>query len=60
MIDREYPVVGSENIQTSGKDEPEPSLGGAQALLFDPIGNPDHECVGEEGIAQTLYGISHK
>ena len=60
MIDREYPVVGSENIQTAGKDKPEPSLGGAEALLFDPICNPYHKCVGEEGIAKTLDRISDK
>ena len=60
MIDREYPVVRAKNIQTAGKDEPEPSLGGAQAFLFDPICNPYHKCVGEEGIAKTLDGISDK
>ena len=60
MTDGKDSIVRSEDVQSACEHEPEPSLGGAEDFLLNPIGDPDHEGVGEQRITEALYGIGEE
>ena len=50
-------IVGPEDVESSGKYEPEPADGLSEAVLGRGIGDPDQKRIGEQRITEPAQGI---
>ena len=53
-------IVGPEDVESSGKYEPEPADGLSEAVLGRGIGDPDQKRIGEQRITEPAQGIGRE